>query len=99
MAAEPVRARKARARLTQEHVNSLMRGDKLVISLKDGDTNLQLELTADEDFKTAFDRKIDEAMKALDDAVEHLEKVVTSQETKGLFTSLKTSFTQIFSGK
>jgi hypothetical protein len=96
---EPVKVRKAKAKLTQDHVNQLMCGEKLVISLKDGQTQLQLELTADEDFKTALDRQIDAAMKALDDTVENLERVVTNQETQGLFTSLKTSFNKIFRGK
>ena len=93
-----IKVRKAKAKLTQEHIDMLTRGEKIVISLKDKQTQLQLELTADEDFKTTLDRRVDEAMKALDDAVANLERVVTSQETQSLFTSLKTSFTKIFRG-
>jgi hypothetical protein len=93
------KVRKAKAQLTQEHVHQLMRGEKLIISLKDGQTQLQLELTTTDSFRTLINKQIDDAMKALDEAVDHLEKVVTSKETQGIFKSLNKTITKIFDWK
>jgi hypothetical protein len=91
-----MRTKKAKAKLTAENIDKLIRGESIVISLKKGTEQLLLELIPEE---TKFSQQmIDEALNSLDEAVKGLEKVVldTGKQTYNTFQSLKTTFSSIF---
>jgi len=84
------KVRKAKAKLSLDNLLNLLNGEKVMVSLKDGENELKLELTVEKN-PYSF---IGDLAKSLDEQAQDLSKGLDS-----IFKNFKTSMAKIFRRK